>query len=174
MFSRVILPNLAVVGYSHPEGSLLLWVLSSIVYTSSFYSSSTSPRLSPSIRAEWLPNCIARFFWLLASTSPSLREASLSNILSPTPTSTLGSILKCTGKADKNDTTLSDRNGCLVSFPCEEMTRSSLPKFRVGIRSISSCNYFFFSIIEDGILFLLTSEMTAGQPPAWNTDRWRP
>lgn len=99
---------------------------------------STSP---PSIRAEWLPNCIARFFLMLASTSPTFLAASLNSILSPIPISSRGSIFKCTGNPAKKDTTESERNGCLVSFPCEDIIRSSRPRFRVGMRSSSSWSW---------------------------------
>lgn len=57
------------------------------------HSNSTSPRFSPSIRAEWLPNCIALFLRPLASLRPSLFAASLRSILSPTPISNRGSSL---------------------------------------------------------------------------------
>lgn len=90
------------------------------------------------IRAEWLPNCIARFFLPLASTKPSFRAANLNSSFSPTPASSLGSTFKCTGSCARNETTDNDRNGCRVSFPREEITLSSRPKFRRGILSSSS------------------------------------
>lgn len=99
---------------------------------------STSP---PSIRAEWLPNCIARFFLMLASTSPTFLAASLNNNLSPIPTSNRGSSFRCTGSPARNDTTESERNGCLVSLPCEDIIRSSRPRLRVGMRSSSSWSW---------------------------------
>jgi hypothetical protein len=100
-----------------------------------------SPLRSPSpasIRAEWLPNCIAFFFLPLASRSPTFRAASRSSILSPSPSSSRGSSLRCTGSPARNETTVSERKGWRVSLPCEEMTRSSRPRLRVGMRSSSS------------------------------------
>lgn len=99
---------------------------------------STSP---PSIRAEWLPNCIARFFLVLASTSPTFPAQSLNNVLSPIPISNRGSSFRCTGSPARNDTTESERNGCLVSLPCEDIIRSSRPRFRLGMRSSSSWSW---------------------------------
>ena len=91
-----------------------------------------------SILAEWLPNCIALFFLLLASNKPIFLAASLNSILSPKPNSSLGSTFICTGKSARKETTERARNGCRVSLPCEEMIRSSRPRLRVGIRSNSS------------------------------------
>lgn len=56
------------------------------------------PSASPGpIRAEWLPNCIARFFRALASINPTFRAASRNNNFSPSPKLNRGSILWCTG-----------------------------------------------------------------------------
>jgi len=52
-----------------------------------------SPFFSPSMRAEWLPNCIALFFRQLASTRPSFLTSRRSNVLSPNPTASRGSSL---------------------------------------------------------------------------------
>lgn len=108
-----------------------------------FASSEASPFLEApsSILALWLPNCIARFFRLLASSSPSLFAASRSSILSPRPSPSRGSSLRCTPRQARNATTLSDRNGYRASFPCEDMMRSSRPRLRVGrrVRSSWSC-----------------------------------
>ena len=78
---------------------------------------------------------------MLASTSPTFLAASLSSNLSPIPTSNRGSSLRCTGSPARNDTTESERKGCLVSLPCEEIIRSSRPRLRVGIRSSSSWSW---------------------------------
>ena len=112
-----------------------------VIYSWRLSDRNKSPFLSPSpgaILAEWLPNCIALFFLWLASTRPSFRAASRNSSFSPTPTSKRGSVLRCTGSCARKLTTESDRNGCLVSLPQDEITRSSLPRFLVGMRSISS------------------------------------
>ncbi len=145
------------------------WVVSHCIIHELFmvihhYDNNRSPRLSlslplTSILAEWLPNCIALFFRWLASTNPTFLAASRNNILSPRPNSSLGSNLKCTGKAARKETTESDRKGCRVSFPCEEMIRSSRPRFRVGMRSISSwscvyCKLCRNCVYQDSVYFI--------------------
>lgn len=109
-------------------------------FTSNFYNGA-SPLFSPSILADQLPNCMAFFFLRLASNRPSFLAARRRSILSPYPTSSLGSIFTETGSPARKSTTLSERKGYLVSFPCEEMTRSSRPRFRVGMRDNSSWSY---------------------------------
>ena len=136
-----------------------------------------SPFLSFSPRpilAEWLPNCIALFFLLLASTRPTFRAASRSSNFSPKPASKRGSIFMCTGSSARKFTTDSDRKGCRVSFPHDEMTRSSRPKFLVGIRSISvwSCRSNQYASSIYSVRF--TSSMTACQPAALNAVLCRP
>ena len=83
---------------------------------------------------RWLPNCIALFLLALASTNPSCFAANLRTILSPTPGSNLGSSLWWTGSSATNLTNGMDRKGCLTSLPWEEITLSSLPRLRIGIR----------------------------------------
>jgi hypothetical protein len=90
------------------------------IYVSMYAASSVwSPlRDAPSsIRALWLPNCIARFRRELASTKPSSFAARRNNILSPAPSPSRGSSLTCTGSAVRNATTLSERNGYRDSLP---------------------------------------------------------
>lgn len=102
-----------------------------------------SPRRSfspASIRAECVPNCIARFFRLLANLRPTLWATNRSNILSPKPSASCGSILTFAGSPQRYSTTDRDKKGCLVSFPCDDITLSSRPRFLIGILSISSCN----------------------------------
>lgn len=101
----------------------------------------TSPLLSPSILAEWLPNCIALFFLLLAMINPNFLVASRRSILSPVPSGRRGSIFTCAGRFTRKSTTERERKGCLASFPTEDIIRSSRPRLRVGIRSMSSCSY---------------------------------
>jgi hypothetical protein len=105
------LPHLPLMGVSPSE------TINSLLHPNDIYglhywsSKGASPFFSPSIRAEWLPNCIARFLRQLASTRPSLRTTNRSRVLSPAPTSSRGSSLWWTGSLAKKLTTSRERKG---------------------------------------------------------------
>ena len=113
---------------------------------------------------------------MLASTSPTFLAASLNNTLSPIPISSRGSSFRCTGIPARNDTTESERNGCLVSLPCEDIIRSSRPRLRVGMRSSSSWSWSTKVFTEQikGEPAGHTSSITPCQPRAVKTLRCRP